>query len=162
MEKHLMSQCLVLMQSVIDGKVQNGDLSRVSEALGALIQKPSSVRVNRRLLKFPWADPERYLSSVKNGYVLVLLGEEQKSNMIALKEKLVDFGVVRSRIKVQVADISKISKFLDDRNCKVVLYSKTVSNAVKDALPKEVSAMFQSLKADHVKKALAEINEKLK
>ena len=159
----VVSLCADLIKKAINPKMSDKELSRMSEVLSALNENTKSVNINRGLLKEPWPEVAEFLSSSnKNGYFLVLLSPTDVNSKGKTKRILTSCGVPRERIRIQIVVSSKtIQGFLEDRDCRVVMYKGNIAKDLKVDLEKEFSVQTQSFLPDHIKQALAELKARL-
>ena len=156
-------EILALASKCVSGKLTDAQLRHVREVCIALAEDTKSVHVNRSLLEIIWPESERYLGSVKNGRLVVLINSTYERNQKLVERFLVSSGIPKARIHFEKADSKSFDpeEMVKDRNNKACLYMKDVSNQVVEHLPKETSVSLRSLRRDHVRRGVEELRKKL-
>lgn len=157
-QSKVVSLCADLMKKVIHPGTLDKELLKISEVLSALNENTKSVNIKRGLLKEPWPGVVDFLSSHKNGYFLVLFSPTDINSKGKTKRTLISCGVPPERIKTEVVVSQKtIQGFMEDRDCRVVMYKGSIAKDLKADLKKEFSVETQSFLESHIKQALAEL-----
>lgn len=150
-----------LLKRIDEGEFSQANLSHMSNVINALAERPGSVFVMMDMLDHPWPDSDRYLADTKGGRLLVLLEESLRTKKKGLISDLISCGISRDRIRIMFSEDVGLEKFVESRECRVVLYSSGVPRDVVKDLPLETSSRMKSLRLPDIKRALAELSKKL-